>query len=152
MANPDIPAALVVLEAHLVAAGAALGDDILDVDRGLITGGRQLRYFWSGECPPPHMTGPDVLNGKMVGQRFTIAASWPLSDLTVEAVEVFDSEMQTLAGEIRTRLQGDNDLGNHIESLDLEYGEPTEVVISGARYAVMAWQLDLGYVEYPVAK
>lgn len=145
---PDIAAALVVLNAHLVAAGAALTDDVLDVDRGLLTGGRQLRYYWSGECEPPRMPERRVLTGELVGQRFTIAAAWPLSDLTVEKVTAIDIEMQTLAGEVRTRIQGDSQLGGNVTDLDLDYGEPNVLVISGARHVVLEWQLDLAYVEY----
>jgi hypothetical protein len=151
VANPDIPAALVVLEAHLVAAGAALTDDILDVDRGLLTGGRQIRYYWSGECEPPNMGGTRVLNGELVGQRFTIAACWPLSDLSVELVEAIDVEMQLIAGEVRTRIQGDSTLGGNLTDLDLGYGEPDALLISGSRHVVLQWQLDFAYVEYAIA-
>jgi hypothetical protein len=150
MANPDIPAALVVLEAHLVAAGAALTDDLLDVDRGLLIGGRQLRYYWSGECEPPAMGGTRVLNGELVGQRFTIAASWPLSDLSVELVEAIDVEMQVLAGEIRTRIQGDSQLGGNVTDLDLGYAEPDIMTIANARHVVLQWTLDLAFVEYAI--
>src|SRR5690349_15048307 len=108
MSNPDIPAALTVLATHLVAAGAALSDDILDVDRGFVTGGRQIRYYWSGEADPPGIDEPRDLSGLMVGQRFTIAIAFPLSDLSVEQVTVLDTEMQTCVGEIRTRILGDS--------------------------------------------
>lgn len=149
---PDIPAALVVLQAHLVAAGTALTDDLLDVDRGVLsTRGRQIRYYWSGECEPPRMSGPRVLNGELVGQRFTIAAAWPLTDLTEALVTVLDTEMQTLAGQIRTRIQGDSTLGGNVTDLDLDYGEPDILNIAGARHVVMEWTLDLAYVEYTIA-
>ncbi len=151
MSNPDIPAALVVLQAHLVAAGAALTDPLLDVDRGVLTGGRTIRYYWSGECEPPKMPGPRVLNGELVGQRFTIAACWPLTDLSVEQVTALDIEMQSLAGQVRTRIQGDSQLGGNVTDLDLDYGEPSMLTIAGARHVVMEWQLDLAYVEYAVA-
>lgn len=151
MANPDIPAALVVLQAHLVAAGAALTNDLLDVKRGLLTGGRQIRYYWAGEVEPPAMGGPRVLNGEMVGQRFIIAASWPLGDLSPETVTAIDTEMQTLAGEIRTRIQGDSTLGGNVTDLDLQYAEPDVQTISNARHVILHWDLDLSYVEYVVA-
>lgn len=152
MANPDIPAALVVLQQHLVAAGAALTDDLLDVDRGILaTRGRQIRYYWDGECPPPQMQGPRVLNGEMVGQRFIIAAAWPLTDLSEAQVTAVDVEMQTLAGEVRTRLQGDSQLGGNVTDLDLEYAEPDLLMIAGARHVVLQWRLMLAYVEYPLA-
>lgn len=148
---PNIPAALVVLEAHLTAAGLALPDDLLDVARGLPTGGRQLRYYWGGEVEPPRMGGPLVLNGEMVGQRFVIAALWPLSDLSPELVTTIDIEMQLLAGEIRTRIQGDSQLGGNVTDLDLGYADPDIVVIANARHVALIWQLDLAYVEYPIA-
>jgi hypothetical protein len=152
MANPDIPAAIAVLQTHLAAAGAALTHDILDVSRGVLTGGRSIRYYWVGECEPPKMGGQRVLNGEMVGQRFVIAASWPLSDLSTAQVTALDTEMQTLAGEIRTRIQGDSTLGGNVTDLDLEYGEAQMLAIANARHVVMEWQLDLAYVEYAIAQ
>lgn len=153
MANPDIPAALVVLQAHLVAAGGALTDPIQNVDRGLPTGGRMIRYYWGGEVVPPGMGGGEarVLNGQMVGQRFIIAATWPLTNLSVEMVTSMDSEMQTLAGQIRTRIQGDSQLGGNVTDLDLGYGQPDTKAINHADHVVMLWDLDLSYVEYAIA-
>ena len=148
----DIPAALVVLQAHLVAAGAALTDPLLDVDRGLpATRGRQLRYYWGGEVEPPRMGGPRVLNGEMVGERFLIAALWPLTDLSEELASATDIEMQLLAGEIRTRINGDSTLGGNVTDLDLAYGEPDLVIIANARHVALRWDLDLAYVEYTIA-
>lgn len=150
MAN-DIPAALVVLQAHLVAAGAALTDPLLDVDRGLLTTrGRACRYYWAGECEPPRMGGRRVLNGEMVGQRFHIDAAWPLSDLSEELVTAIDVEMELFAGQVRTRIQGDSQLGGNVTDLDLDYGTPAVVSIGSARHVVMQWQLDLAYVEYAI--
>lgn len=151
MANPDIPAALVVLQAHLVAADATLTDPLLDVDRGLLTGGRQIRYYWAGEVEPPRMSGRRVLNGEMVGQRFTIAASWVAQDLSVASVASIDTDMQALAGQIRTRIQGDSQLGGNVTDLDLQYGSPNLLTIGNARHVILEWQLDLAYVEYAIA-
>lgn len=151
MATPDIPAAIDVLKAHLVAAGAALPDPMLDVDRGLpATRGRQIRFYWGGEVVPPRMGGPKVLNGLMVGQRFVIVALWLLTDLSEELVTAIDAEMQLLAGEIRTRIQGDSELGGNVTDLDLGYGEPDVVLIANARHIAMRWDLDLAYVEYAI--
>ncbi len=151
MANPDIPAALVVLATHLTNAGAALPDPIGDVDRGLPIGGRMIRYWWGGEVPPPKMSGPLVLNGRMVGERFEIAALWPASDLDVTLITAIDVEMQLLAGEVRTRIQGDSQLGGNVTDLDLDYAAPDVVTISNARHLVLRWTLDLSYVEYALA-
>ena len=151
MANPDIPAALVVLQTHLVAAGAALTEDILDVSRGLPTGGRQIRYYWGGEIEAPRMGMTLDLTGEVVGQRFIIAALWPLTNLSPDLVTVIDAEMQTLAGEIRTRILGDSQLGSNVSDLDLGYAEPDIVLISNARHIALTWQLDLAYVEYAIA-
>jgi len=150
MPNPDIPAALVVLQAHLVAAGAALTDPILDVDRGLATGGRQLRYYWGGEVDAPHFEGSRDLSGEIVGQRFIIAATWPLSSLSVEQVTAIDVEMQLLAGQIRTRIDNDGQLGGNVTDLELGYAQPDVLTISNARHVVLQWDLELAYVEYPL--
>ena len=149
MAN-DIAAALVVLSTHLTNAGAALPDPLTDVDRGLPTGGRQLRYYWDGEIEPPKMGGRRVLNGELVGQRVAIAATWPLGNLLPDVVTAIDIEMQLLAGEIRTRIQGDSQLGGNVTDLDLGYGQPDLVTIANARHVALRWDLDLAFVEYSI--
>ena len=148
----DIEAALAVLETHLVAAGAALTDPMEDVDRGIpATSGRSIRYYWAGEVAPPKMSGPMVFNGIMVGERFVIAAVWPLSDLDVETVTAIDVEMQDLADQVRTRIHGDSQLGGNVTDLNLDYGEPELVTIAGARHVALRWDLDLAYNEYPIS-
>ena len=148
---PDIAAALVVLATHLTAAGAALTDPLTDVDRGLPTGGRQLRYYWGAEVPPPKMSGPRVLNGELVGQRFVIAATWPLGNLLPDTVTAIDIEMQALVGQVRTRIQGDSTLGGNVVDLDLGYADADLVSISNARHVAVRWDLDLSYVEYTIS-
>lgn len=152
MANPDIPAALLVLTTHLVGAGGALPYPITDVSRGLpYAPGRQIRYYWAGETLPPHMTpSPRVLNGEMVGQSFTIEALWPLVPRTDSPTIALDTEMQLLAGEIRTRINGDSQLGDHVTDLTLGYAQPDLIIVSGATHVSLTWLLDLSYVEYPI--
>lgn len=153
MANPDIPAALVVLQAHLTAAGAALTTPIRDVDRGLpVARGRAIRYYWGGETQPPGM-GQDrrVLNGEMVGHRFFVVALLPLSDMSEQLVTAVDTEAQLLAADIRTRINGDATLGGNVTDLDLDYGETDFVVIANTRFMVIQWTLDLAYTEHAIA-
>lgn len=152
MANPDIPAALVVLQTHLAAAAATLTDNTFAVDRGIVTGGRQLRYYWSGETEAPRFPERYDLNGELVGQRFTIVASWPLSNLTPALATAIDIEMELLAGQIRTRLDGDNDLGDHIDNHVLQFAQQDIVVIGGARHVVLEWDIEMAYVEYALSK
>ena len=147
----DIAAALVVLDAHLVAAGAALTSPIVDVRRGLPTGGRQIRHYYGGEVEPPKMSGPLVLNGQMVGERERIAVTWPLSDLEPAQVTAIDDEMRAVAVQIRTRIQGDSQLGGNVQDLDLQYGEPDLVLISGARHIALTYDLDMSYREYSIS-
>jgi hypothetical protein len=152
MANPDIPAALVVLQAHLVAADAALVAPSLNVARGIPAAqGQSIRYYWAGEIEPPRMGGNRVLNGELVGERFIIAALWPLTTLEDNNVTAIDIDMQTLAHQIRTRIQGDSTLGGNVTDLDLEYADPDTVYIGGARHVALRWDLDLSFIEYTLA-
>jgi hypothetical protein len=152
VANPDIPAALGVLQTHLEAAAAALTDTSFDVDRGILTGGRQVRYYWSGETDAPRFESRFDLTGELVGQKFTIAAAWPLNDLTPELATAIDVEMELLAGQIRTRLDGDLDLGNHIDNHLLGFAQQDVVLIGNARFVILEWDIDMAYVEYTLAK
>ena len=97
------------------------------------------------------MSGPRVLNGELVGQRERIAATWPLSDLEPAQVTAIDDEMRALASQIRTRIQGDSQLGGNVTDLDLQYGEPDLVVISGTRHIALTYDLDMAFVEYPIS-
>lgn len=150
MANPDIPAAEVVLLAHLVAADAALSNPCLDVARGLPTGAAQLRYYWGGEVDPPGIP-PRVLKAELLGQRFVIVRTWAAADLSPGTVAAIDAEMQSTAGQIRTRINGDSQLGGNVTDLRLEFAEPDILTITGTRCIVLKWFLDLSYVEYAVA-
>ena len=151
MAIPNIPAALVVLISHLTAAGAALVPPLTDVARGLpVNNGRQIRCYWAGEVLPPHMAGPHVLNGEMVGLSFTIEALWPIPERTGPPKIALDTEMQTLAGEVRTRINADSQLGDNVQDLTLGYATPGVVTVNGALQVSLTWQLDLSYVEYPI--
>ena len=97
------------------------------------------------------MAGRRDLTGDIVGQRFIIAALWPLSDLSEELVTAIDIEMQLLAGEIRTRIDGDSQLGGNVTDLELGYADPDIVTVANARHIALRWDLDLSYVEYTVA-
>jgi hypothetical protein len=151
VAIPNIPAALVVLIAHLTAAGAVLSPPLTDVSRGLpVNAGRQIRCYWAGEVLPPHMAGARVLNGESVGLSFTIEALWPLPERTGPPKISLDTEMQTLAGEVRTRINADSQLGDNVQDLTLGYATPGVVTVNGALHVSLTWQLDLSYVEYPI--
>lgn len=153
MAAPDIPAALVVLQTHLAAAAAAVDATFTDVGRGLpFLRGRQLRYYWGGEVPPPRFSGAEVLNGQMVGERFLIVGFWPVPDGSETAAADQDAEIISLAGEIRTRLNADNELGGNVDNLILAYADPNLLVVAGGLHVVVTWTLDLAYVEYPLAR
>lgn len=142
----DVPSALAVVATHLVAAGGALTNPILDVDRGFPTGGRSIRYYWTGE-----VEGSQVFARNVVGQRFAIAALWPLSTLAPEVVAALDAEMQLLAGQVRTRLDGDTQLGGNAEWLELGYGKADVVTISNALFVALHWDLDIWYVTYTLS-
>lgn len=150
MAN--IPAALVVLQTHLEAAAATLTDNTFAVDRGIVTGGRQLRYYWSGETDAPRFDSRFDLTGEIVGQRFTIVASWPLGNLTPALATAIDIEMELLAGQIRTRLDGDSELGGNIDNHVLQFAQQDVVMIGNARHVVLEWDIEMAYVEYALAR
>lgn len=147
----NLPSGLSVLASHLVAAGAALTDPLLDVDRGLPTGGKKIRYFWAGEFEPPRMPYAESLDSELVGQRFNIAALWPLSDLDPALYAALDIEMQLLAGQVRTRIDGDSTLGGNVTGLKLRYGEIDVLTIGNARHLTIQWELDIAFLEYTLA-
>jgi hypothetical protein len=96
------------------------------------------------------MAGARVLNGELVGLSFTIEALWPLPPRTEPPKISLDTEMQTLAGEVRTRINADSQLGDNVQDLTLGYAIPGVVNVNGAPHVSLTWQLDLAYVEYPI--
>jgi len=145
-------AALTVLGTHLAAAGTALSRPITDVARGLpYARGRQIRYWWDGETEPVRMGGPRVLNGELIGQRFNIAAMWPVVDGSETANAALDVEVIALTTDIRSRILGDSQLGGNVSDLELDYGEPDLVTIAGGLHLVVRWTLTLDYEEATIA-
>lgn len=148
----DVATGLTVLAGHLTASGAALTRPILNVSRGFATG-PGLWYYWSGEIDPTTIMGArNTLTSEMVGERFEIAALWAITNVGADLIAIYDADMQTLAGQVRTRIDGDSQLGGNVADLLLGDATPDVVVISNVRYLAVRWTLDLAYVEYTVAQ
>jgi hypothetical protein len=136
---------------HAQAAALAVNAEFTDVKAGvaLPSGTRSGRVFYGGECPPPGFTSePDVLTGKLVGEKTLIAFMWNASDLSNDAYASIDAEMYLVKHELRTRIQGDAKLGGTCVDLDMEYVEPDLVYVGSARWLRLDAEVLTAYVEY----
>lgn len=139
---------------HAKAAALAADSKWTDVAIGLKTPtARCVRLYYGGEGEPPHMGEAEkgrVLNGQMIGERLMVVAFWPLTSTSVSAYKAIDNEMYDWKHELRTRLQGDSQLGGTATDLDLEYAEPDIYVFGGARFVVLMSELRISYTEYQI--
>lgn len=141
--------------AHGKAAALAVDTKWTDVGVGVRNpDGRCARVYYGGEVVPPMMSlegSPKVLNGEMVGERILVVAFWPLAGLGTSEYAVVDTEIYAWKDELRTRLQGDNDLGGTCSGLDLQYAEPDIAMFNNARFALLLSEVHVAYTEYAIA-
>src|SRR3990172_1326130 len=145
MAYADTKAAILT---HALAAGAALTVPITDVAIGFASPkGRCIRLYGGGEIDPRH-SGKRTLNSEMIGQRTIIGAFWPVTTLSTDQAAVIDAEMAALANELRTRLDGDAQLGGTQSDINLDLGTPDFVTIGSTRFLAVFWDVIGDYFEY----
>lgn len=134
---------------HAKAAAAAVDSKWTDVAIGVgIPAGRCGRVYYGGETSPHQMAERRVLNGELVAERVHLAWFWPLASVGTSEYKVIDDEMYAIKHEVRTRLQGDSQLGGACTDLDLEYAEPDVVVIGGNRWLTLDAQIVVDFTEY----
>jgi hypothetical protein len=134
---------------HALAAGAALTVPITDVAIGFaLPTGRCVRIYWGGETEPRHMGANRTLTSELIGQRTIIGAFWPVTTLSTDQAAVIDAEMAALAHELRTRLDGDAQLGGTQSDISLDLGTPDFVTIGSARFLAVFWDVIGDYFEY----
>lgn len=149
MAYADTIAAILV---HAAAAGAALTDPILDVQRAFpVPTGRCIRVYYGGETEPRRMGGRRVLNAELVAEVTLIAAFFPVIVNDVPVAAAIDTDLYDLKHQLRTRILGDSQLGGQATDLELEYVEPELVSIGNTRYAVLFWRVISDFTEYAIA-
>lgn len=149
MAYADTKAALLT---HAQAAGAALTNPITDVLLGFANPkGRCIRIYWGGETEQEKMGGRYTLNSEMIGQRTIVAAFLPITTLSEDLAAAIDAEMTALAHELRTRFNGDAQLGGTQSDLTLNMAEPDFVTFGNTRYVVVFWEVIGDYFEYSIA-
>jgi hypothetical protein len=145
-------AALTNIGTHLTAAGAALAVPITDVMYAApVPKGRCIRYFYGGETDPPAFSGKKTLNSQMVGETVLIVAFFPVSSLGETEAASTEDELWDLKDEVRTRIDGDSQLGGACTDLLLGDVEPDFVVIGNTRYRTLNWDLTLAFTEYTLA-
>ena len=107
-----------VLKGHLVDAGAAVTPAILVVRMSI----PQIRLFARSPAiwPWSLARGPDTIATRQVGEHLEIKVWLPVSSFELAAAEDLYTLLQTVKEQIKTRLEGDGQLGGFCERLDTE--------------------------------
>lgn len=139
--------AMSAIGTHLAAAGAAQTPVIADIARGapVSVNAPLLRYWYAGTSEPPHYPGGQTMATRMIGQRVTIAAYWPISDKAVLAN--LDERIQALQDDLFTRILGDCQLGGACDDLVVGDAEVDYPIVNGAQVAELTIPLTLDFGE-----
>ena len=92
-----------------------------------------------------------TLNSEMVGKITHVAFFWPLPNLGEDMAATIDAEMEALSHDLRTRFDGDSQLGGATTDMYLEYATPDIVNVSGASFLAVVWTIVDDFTEYTLA-
>jgi hypothetical protein len=97
--------------------------------------------------------GPDneTLNSEMVAQAFVIRAYWPTPETATKRQRVQEGEIAAFVGSLRTRINGDKQLGGANTDLTLGLAEVDQSVISGTKYTIADSEVLVDFDEYSIA-
>lgn len=141
------------LQVHAAAAAVTAGGaTFTDVAVGFPVGkGRCVRIFYGGERRPVRMPDNETLNSEMVAQAFVIRAYWPTPETATKRQRVQEGEIAAFVGSLRTRINGDKQLGGANTDLTLGLAEVDQVVISGIKYTIADAEVLIDFDEYTKA-
>lgn len=148
MAYADIKAAILV---HATAAGNALTPAMPALAAFPLPKSRCIRVYYGGEADPVKMGARWTLNSEMVAKRTMIAAFWPITNLSEELAAKIDAEAEAFGHDLRTRLDGDAQLGGATTDSALLDASPDIFNIGGAKFLGVVWEHLAEYIEYPRA-
>ena len=123
----SVAAALTVLDAHLVTAGATITPAITDVAKGERANlHRRIDYWLSGLGAPERMAGAHAtLSDWMVGLGVTVRVYIPVTDRSETYAANIETDLYTVAFNIASRVMGDFTLGGNCTAMtvdDIEFG------------------------------
>lgn len=148
----DLPNVMDDINAHAVAAAAAVDPQFVDVAVGFRAArGRCCRTYYAGEIAPPAFPEDETLNSQLIGERVVVDALWPMADISTEKAREQLGEAWTFKHELRTRLLGDESLGGDAMNLLLLPATVDEAVISKQSYLLCRIEIHLAYTEYALA-
>jgi hypothetical protein len=123
----SVAAALAVLDGHLVAAGALVTPNIVDVAKGERANlHRRIDYWLDGMAGPERMAGSHAtLTDWMIGVGVTVRVYLPVADRAETYAATVETDLYTLAFNIASRVMGDFTLGGNCTAMtvnDIEFG------------------------------
>ncbi len=142
------------LQVHAAAAAVTAADSSFkDVKVGFKAArGRSVRIFYGGEREVERM-GPDdeTLNSEMVAQAIVIRGQWPIPGTDPKEHRRLEGEMGAFIKSLRTRINGDKQLGGACTDLTLSLAVVEQAVIAGTQYAVVDCEALIEFDEYSIA-
>lgn len=123
----SVAAALTVLDAHLVTAGATITPAITDVAKGLRENlHRRIDYWFETIGAPERMAGSHAtLSDWMVGLAVTVRVYLPVPDRSETYAANVETDLYTVAFNVAVRVMGDFTLGGNCTAMtvnDIPFG------------------------------
>lgn len=135
------------LQVHAAAAATAISSDFKDVVVGSSPPrGRCIRIYYGGERDPIFF-GRRVLDAELIAQAVLVDAFWPAPETAAKRNRVAEGEMAAFAVDYRSRVDGDFTLGGHCKVLELAPARVERVVVSGAQFDRLQFEVGIDYVE-----
>jgi hypothetical protein len=144
-------AALAVIDAHLVTAGATLSDAnrIVDVAAGEpgVPTGRIARYWYEGDGVPARMGGQRTLTDQMTGERVTIRLYWPVSTRDKKIAAALEADVQAAARAVKHALIGDAQLGGNCTDSEVGDADAGWLLLDSSTRRTLSVPLTLDFVD-----
>lgn len=133
---------------HAVAAAAAVDSNFTDVAIGMpLPRARCVRIFYGGERDPEKMGAQRTLNSRLTAESILLRAFWPVSDYLAARGRALFGEQRSFVVQLRTRIEGDSQLGGKSADLSMHLAEPDDVVLGTTHYAIVDVEFVVDYHE-----
>ena len=144
-------AALAVLDAHLVTAGATLAEPntITDVSAGEpgVPTGKCARYWYEGDGVPARMGGQRTLADQMTGERITVRLYWPVSTRDKRIAAALEAAVQAAARAVKHALIADSTLGGNCTDMEVGDADAGWLLLDSSTWRTLTIPLTLDFVD-----
>lgn len=144
-------AAVTVLEAHMTAAGTAVGQFAIIGGEPGIPARDTIAWWYDGTGENPLI--PETLTDHPYGDAITVRAFWPVSNRTAGPARRIELECRALARTLIARLEADRTLGDNLEVLTIGDADAGWLNIDNGWARIVTIPLVFGFTDdEPIAR